>query len=118
MKQGSANMIYVHQGSLSGTSVMTDSLVGFTHPTGYHYYPAQVSQLLAPQLAQEPPPPMAEVIPLPYVEQQAKADTILAELCRQRWQGAASLDWLIGRFSSNFTSHLGQTYSYIGIAVF
>ncbi len=77
-------------------------------------HPAHVSQLLAPQLAQELPP-IEEDCPLSSVEQQAKVDNTLAALRRQRGQEAPSLDWLIGRFNSNFTSHSGQTYSYIGI---
>ena len=66
-------------------------------------YIPQVSQLAAPQLAQEFPP-TGEVSPLLSLEKQAKADNIRSALLWQRGQEAPSLDWLNGRNSSNLDS--------------
>jgi hypothetical protein len=63
-------------------------------------------------------PPMEEFSPPSSLEKQAKRDnTLLA----WRWHFGHvtfSLAWLIGRSRSNFRPHSGQTYSYIGIAVY
>ncbi len=78
-------------------------------------YIPQVLQPVAPQLAQELPP-TGEGTPLSSLEKQAKVDNTRLALLWQRGQEAPSVAWLNGRNSSNLSSQLEQTYSYIGIS--
>jgi len=78
-----------------------------------HRYEAQVEQLRdGEQPPQELPlPAMAWVIPELSVEQQAKVESTRSDSFLHSGQSAFSLDRLIGRIFSNFTSQEGQTYS-------
>jgi hypothetical protein len=77
------------------------------------YQLLQELQLPPAQPAHPPPPPPAigTAVPNELTERQAKRDKALFALCLHIGQSAGSLDWLIGRISSNLVLQSGQIYS-------
>jgi len=78
-------------------------------------YVPQLPQLPVLQLEQELPP-MGELFPLSSLEIQAKLDKTFSVRLLQCGHKTSSSIWLIRRNNSNLDLHLGQTYSYKGIA--
>ena len=75
-------------------------------------YILQLVQLAVEQLLQElPVPATLATAPLALLVRQAKPDITLPAWLWHSEHDAPSLAWLMGRISSNFTSHLGQKYS-------